>query len=463
MKYARRQFLRRLSHAALTPVLIPIARQLVGTAAAAGNPQRLRFVFYIWNEALHTDKSLRGDGLYNDRELPQAPANFSRAAMGNFLSDFDGCLDKLAVLERFSQTSLTDLHGNKEAVITCRSRNGDGPGGASIDGVLAEHLGQGYLHEHVCLGASARDLHTSHHDSDMFAVGPGQFRFCEGSASAAFERYFGSGGTGAEPVSTFPRRAKLYGYLKEDVQRLRQMLGSEERVQLEGYLDGLDRLEQRLDVSTMPTASCSEVSVSRAAEHPEATARTLEDAQNYMRNYAAHMEVIKYVLACGISPVVAFKANAGPYDFLGAYGRFNDFWHNEKRYGGGIDTVQALQQVQAWQARNIAQLHLALREFPAGEGRTVADDTVIVVVSKSGGSHHNGYHEHPVLLLGDAAGALKTSQYIGFEKETRSLNDLWVSLAQLAGLDLSSFGEYGVRDKKGKGTPRTGVLSEIFA
>ncbi|MEM9188673.1 MAG: DUF1552 domain-containing protein [Myxococcota bacterium] len=464
MKSLRRAFLGAGSLAAMSPILRPIAERLgvPGGPVRAQPARRPKVMFYVFKEAMHTDKGARSGGLYNDRDLPDAPTSFTTANMGNWLSGFDEVLDKLTVLERFSQTSVTDLHGNKEGVVTCMPQAGDGPGGPSIDSVIGDHLGSDAIRSSVALGVNAREIHTSETASEFFATGRGQFRFTEGSATQAFSAYLGDVASGGDTptVPSFPREERLYSYLQEDLGRLKAMIPASERTQLDQYVDGLVKLEQRMG-QLGSVAGCAAVlpGVTGMDTREE---RSAVAASNYMANYGAQMENAFQILACGISPVIAFDPQSGPYDFLGVYGRFNDFWHNANRYEGDTDTVLALQQIQRWHAENLRDFYQRLQMVPGSGGGTLADETLIVAFSRAGGEHHNGYHSHPVLILGDLGGAINAGRYVSYGEEEYSMNDFWVTLANLVGLPLTEFGDYSKKDKKGKGTPRNGVLPNLL-
>jgi hypothetical protein len=94
------------------------------------------------------------------------------------------------------------------------------------------------------------------------------------------------------------------------------------------------------------------------------------------------------------------------------------------------------------QTEMLASFISYLKAIPRGDGGTLLDSTVVVYC----GQIANGYHEThdlPWLLAGSANGYFRTGRFLQYGQGT-SHNDLFVSLANAMGVDITTFGNPAV-------------------
>ncbi|AKV03802.1 Tat (Twin-arginine translocation) pathway signal sequence domain protein [Labilithrix luteola] len=118
------------------------------------------------------------------------------------------------------------------------------------------------------------------------------------------------------------------------------------------------------------------------------------------------------------------------------------------QYGGygalwSVPAAQELiKQLDIAQANMFADLLSYLKAVPRGDGGTLLDSTVVVYC----GQIANGYHETddlPWILAGSANGYFRTGRFLQYAKGTAH-NDLYVSLANAMGVNITSFGNPAV-------------------
>jgi hypothetical protein len=124
------------------------------------------------------------------------------------------------------------------------------------------------------------------------------------------------------------------------------------------------------------------------------------------------------------------------------------------RRGPGMDLLHN------WDATNIARMVRALQSVPEGNG-TAFDNTVIVYMSENAENHHASHNRWPVILIGNAGGKLRADgRFLRYPLKgsagSRSMADLFCTLATAAGAPTSSFGKGGFE-------PVQGPLPEVLA
>jgi hypothetical protein len=101
------------------------------------------------------------------------------------------------------------------------------------------------------------------------------------------------------------------------------------------------------------------------------------------------------------------------------------------------------QKIATWWMSQISRMVEGLAATPEGNG-TMLDNSIVMFVNTCGGSHHRGQNNHAVLMIGGAGGALKGGRYLTFPEGQRCLSDVYVSLANLMDVPITTFGEASV-------------------
>lgn len=421
----RRDFFGRLGLGAGAAMLLPFTRSLVREARADG-PLPNRLVIFT-----------QGNGFRREHHVPVADGEPSSFVLGgaNMHPVFEPLApyaDDLLLLEQFYNPHDRALHGNQWATLSMRpSPNQEGemrgpPGGISIDRYVATERDLGDPFSSIALGIA-----EGNNVLCVSADGLEQPFPAYGSPVEAYNAYFSGvgkgGGTLVPPSERLQRDQSLLDHIRGDARKLEGELRGRELEKVQQLQESLFSLEGQLEALYETQAQC---------EDPQPPPDSVDNANLDPETVAAHGEVLFNTLLCGLTHVAHFSilGREGPHNRYGWLG--DTVGHHESHHQGHVDVLAA---IDTWMLSQLAALRARLEQVPEGDG-TMADHTVIVYINCCGGIHHNGQDTHPVVMLGNAGGQLQTGRYLSYERGEHSLGDVYVSLANLMGLDIDVFG-----------------------
>jgi hypothetical protein len=305
------------------------------------------------------------------------------------------------------------------------------PGGISFDRFMGAQLGKADVWPSLNLSPVWPDPKGYYGSS---ADGPGKVFPILVDPVDAYAKIF-AGGSNANLTIEAPRRLardqSLLDFLTTDVTRLSNGLAAPERAKLDQYLDSVRGMETRLAALAKAKTSCATLAPpARAAFNPTWGV----DGVAYPQMFAAHTDLGINALACGLTHVVLFQFAGDYYKFLGEDGRIghHHMWHDE-------GTPIKFQKFYNYHATFLAGLRDRLGQLGEGNG-SMGDNTLTMMIDEGGGAHHNGGDHIPVMLFGRLGGALRTGRFLKFPKGQRMVSDVFVSVANLLGVPISTFG-----------------------
>ena len=271
----------------------------------------------------------------------------------------------------------------------------------------------------------------------------------ETSPRAVFERLF-AGFDPGESAAERERRQRLeqsvLDSVTDDVSSLRGRLGRQDQVKLDEYLEGIRQLEVRLETSEgMPICD-------PGAAPPE------DGSYDFLEHVDLMFEVIRLAFQCDRTRVATLilEKPGSVYDFLRAGGSpIREAHHRMSHLEGGTNDVQRIEAINRWQVEQFGNLLRRLQGTEEGDGSTLLDNSLVMFGGGLDGTGHSGgamgdltprtsgpVHRHtnlPILLGGRGGGAVRSGRHVLYERD-EPLADLYISMAQAAGLtDLSSF------------------------
>ena len=253
----------------------------------------------------------------------------------------------------------------------------------------------------------------------------------------------GTGGIDAVARAQSERRSVL-DYLKGDLGRVTQRIGTADRARLDGHLTSLRELEARIppppggvdagtggaggtaDGGGVGRATCKSVALPTFA--------SLQGPATYRDRGKAFIDVVVQALACDATRVVGLQwANTG-----GAGGvTFSWLGHTEDEHLASHTPDQKVVDTKIYYMQQLAYLIAELKKVPEGGG-TLFDQTMILVLSEHGlGATHDNA-SIPFILAGNAGGAYKTGRYLQYKGVPQ--NQLLVSVCRAMGVVLDTFG-----------------------
>jgi Protein of unknown function (DUF1552) len=247
-----------------------------------------------------------------------------------------------------------------------------------------------------------------------------------------FERLFGEGGTAADRRAALQRRASLLDWVREDITRLQNKLGPEDRTRVGEYLDTVREVERRIQKAEGETDKDQLPDLDRPVGVPA--------------SYAAHAKLMfdLQVLALqgDVTRVITFQlareTSTRTYTEIGV----PDPHHPLTHHGNDPDKIARMAKINAFHVSLFAYLLEKLKATPEGDG-TLLDHSLYLYGSGMGNPNVHDHVNLPILVAG-GAGKVNGGRHIKYPEPT-PLANLHLTLLERVGVRMDGFA-----DSKGK-------------
>jgi len=248
-----------------------------------------------------------------------------------------------------------------------------------------------------------------------------------------FERLFGEGGSAADRRAALRRKASLLDSVREDITRLQNTLGPEDRTRVGQYLDTVREVERRIQKAEAGTVDQPLPDLDRPAGVPAA--------------YADHARLMfdLQVLALqgDVTRVITFQlareTSNRTYTEIGV----PDPHHPLTHHGNDPAKVARMAQINAFHVSLFAYYLEKLKATPEGDG-SLLDHGLFLYGSGMGNPNVHDHVNLPILVAGGGAGRVKGARHIRYAEPT-PLANLHLTLLERAGVRMDAFA-----DSKGK-------------
>ena len=248
-----------------------------------------------------------------------------------------------------------------------------------------------------------------------------------------FERLFGEGGSATDRRAALRRRASLLDWVREDISRLENSLGPEDRTKVTQYLETVREVERRIQKAEAQTADSLLPDLDRPVGVPAA--------------YADHARLMfdLQVLALqgDVTRVVTFQlareTSNRTYPEIGV----PDPHHPLTHHGNDPDKVARMAKINAFHVSLFAYFLEKLKSTPDGNG-TLLDHSLYLYGSGMGNPNIHDHVNLPILVAGGGAGKVKGGRHIRYAEPT-PLANLHLTLLERVGVRMDAFA-----DSKGK-------------
>lgn len=261
-------------------------------------------------------------------------------------------------------------------------------------------------------------------------------------------------------------RQKLFTHLDTELARLKPRLCAEDAVHLDALRGAWSNLADRLGPSSGASAS---------TECARPDVNDIEAPSEYPFVVLQNIELLTMSLACDFTRVASlqFSSARSPMvpDWLGIDQEHHDISHSVPGAeglgpGGFVEpdpdnptpeqlathqvSIERSTQINLYYAEQIALLMDRLNSIPLASGKTLLDQCTICWGNELDNGNSHNHHNMPFTLLGGGAGRLRGNQLVEFpvlapnvqaSNGERSHNDLLVTLAQIMGVNLQTFGK----------------------
>ncbi len=312
--------------------------------------------------------------------------------------------------------------------------------GQSLDQYLVDTLNPPTTFKSLQLGAHVRDTEVRARIAYRASNQPIPPRE---DPQDVFTTLFGNlmPGTGmSDPVleRLWAQRKSVFDISNAETERLKGLVGAEDRDKLDAHLAAMREVEQRLvgtpGSSGMPTTGdCSPPTM-------QAVDLTVDD--QYLQAGELQMDLAAAALACDQTRILTFQWSYSEsehlFQFLNISGNHHGISHDFSSSGTNYD---AYNKIQTWYADRLAYFLGKLASYPEGDG-TLLDNTLVLWATEIGESTQHDLTLMPYVFAGSAGGKIRTGRYLDFSNARRDNNQMLVSMAHAMGAeDLTSFGD----------------------
>jgi len=244
-----------------------------------------------------------------------------------------------------------------------------------------------------------------------------------------FERLFGEGGSTSDRRAALRQRASLLDWVKEDISRLQNDLGADDRGKVSQYLDSVREVERRIQKAEAQTADNILPDLDRPVGVPAA--------------YADHARLMfdLQVLAWqgDVTRVITFQlareTSNRTYPEIG----IPDPHHPLTHHGGNEEKIAKMARINAFHVSLFAYFLEKLKATPEGGG-TLLDHSLLLYGSGMGNPNVHDHVNLPILVAGGGAGNHKGGRHIRYAQPT-PLANLHLTLLEKAGVRLDAFAD----------------------
>jgi hypothetical protein len=433
---SRRRLLRGLgAGAAVSVALPPLAAMLNGngTAFAQGGAIPKRFGVWFW-----------GNGNNPTRWNPKAVGVGSAWELSEQLMPFAPVKQNLTVLTGYDCKVGGVVHRTGPAAALSgaphsRSMNYTAP---TIDHVISKLIGGTTPFRSLEVGVSRATANGGGHTVNYASSsGPDAPVMPEYDARVVFQRLFGKAPAGAPGQPAMPdrspqRRKRVLDTIVEDARALRQRLGAEDARRLDQHLQGIDELEKRIALMSVPGATGAACSLDpgAAANYPPLLPDNNATVSHEQNQAMADLTV--YALSCDLTRVFLFQHGRPAAHYNMRPIGINTNIHDDISHGEGGDQPTMNRAILYWmdQGRYFFE---KLQNTPDGASNLLYNSIVYATSDVSLGRSHSA-NDMPVLLFGRGGGVIKGDQHHRANKD--NISKVLFTLVNLYGADVTQFG-----------------------
>jgi hypothetical protein len=309
--------------------------------------------------------------------------------------------------------------------------------GISIDQVAAQQIGKNTELPSIELGCEKGQLaggcdsgYSCAYSSNISWASEKMPMVKEVNPSLVFTRLFGDPAqhmSAQEKARRAQEEASILDLVAEDSRYMLGKVSSHDKQKIEEYLDSVRSIERRLQKISQESVAIQVPDMPKGVPH----------------DFKVHLRLMYDMM------VIAFQANkthvatmmlgnAGSnrtYDFLG----HDEGHHSLSHHGNDQKKVDMIKQIDLFQVEQFAYFLRRLKETPDGNSNLLENSMILLGSGIADGNRHS-HTELPVILAGNAGGALKTGVHKKASKDTPIAN-LYLSMMDVLNVKIDKFGD----------------------
>jgi len=249
----------------------------------------------------------------------------------------------------------------------------------------------------------------------------------EAHPRVVFERLFGEGGNAAVRLAALRNRTSLLDTFTRDIAKLKQRVGSPDRVRLDQYLDSVRQIEREIQRAEQAVKDNKTPDLDRPVGVPAAFA----DHAKLMFD----LQILAF--QADITRVITFQLTREQsnrtYPDIGVA----DPHHPTSHHGNDPEKVAKIAKINTHHVSLFSDFLQRMKATPDGDGNLL-DHSVYLYGSGMGNPSLHDHENLPILVAGGAATGLKGGRHIRYEKGT-NLSNLHLTLLDRVGVHLDTF------------------------
>jgi len=308
--------------------------------------------------------------------------------------------------------------------------------GTTIDQVAAQHIGQQTVLPSLELAMDLIQMvgqcdngYACVYQNNLSWSSPTTPLPAEAHPRLVFERLFGEGGSAADRGAELRRRASLLDSVRDDIARLQQKLGPDDRQRVGQYLETVREVERRIQMAE--------------AQTDEVTLPDLDRPVGVPVSYADHAKLMfdLQVLAMqgDVTRVITFQlareTSNRSYTEIGV----PDPHHPLTHHGNDPAKVARMAKINAFHVSLFAYYLEKMKATREGDG-TLLDHSLILYGSGMGDPNVHDHINLPVLVAGGAARTEPGARHVKYPQPT-PLANLHLTLLERVGVRMDVFAD----------------------
>lgn len=425
---ARRTFLRGVGASVSLPLLDAMVPAMTALASTPARPvRRLGFVYMPMGCDL-----ARWTPSDVGRQVTLSPTLQSLAAVADQLT----VLSNLELKNAYPGTHATSNAAFLSAARARWTESTDYYLGTTIDQVAAQQMGRDTLLPSLEMSMDLLQTvgqcdngYACVYQNNLSWSSPTTPLPAEAHPRLVFERLFGEGGSVAERQAALRNRSSLLDAMREDITRLQQTLGPEDRARMGQYLETIREVERRIQKAEAQTADAALPDLDRPAGVPA--------------SYADHARLMfdLQVLAMqgDVTRVITFQlareTSNRTYNEIGV----SDPHHPLTHHGNDPAKVERMARINAFHVSLFAYFLEKLKATPDGDG-SLLDHSLYLYGSGMGDPNVHNHVDLPILVAGGGARPHGGARHLRYAEPT-PLANLHLTMLERAGVRLDAFAD----------------------
>jgi len=424
----RRTFLRGLGTTMALPLLDAMVPSMTALAKTAADPvRRLGFVYMPMGSDL-------------SRWTP--PGTGTLADLSPTLQSLRPVVDQLTVISNLElKNAYPGTHATSNASFLSAAKakwteSTDYHLGTTVDQVAAQQIGRQTVLPSLELSMDLLQTvgqcdngYACVYQNNLSWSSPTTPLPAEAHPRIVFERLFGEGGTTADRRAELRRRASLLDSLRDDITRLQNRLGPEDRTRVGQYLDTVREVERRIQMAEAGTQDQPLPDLDRPVGVPAA--------------YADHARLMfdLQVLALqgDVTRVITFQLARETSNRTYAEIGVADPHHPLTHHGNDPEKIAKMAKINAFHVSLFGYFLEKLKATPEGNGNLL-DHGLFLYGSGMGNPNVHDHVNLPILVAGGAAGGVKGGRHITYAEPT-PLANLHLTLLERVGVRMDAFAD----------------------